>query len=88
MFSLALPVGSVCPAFKNTFIESDPTPAKGLNNVLLRTGYIARLIRIFNAKDELPAMFAGEQIIIQSGSDTSDMQGTCGTRGKPYNNLV
>lgn len=57
-----------------TLIDSDSEPVESLQNILLCTGYEARAVRIFDTQEHVTAVLAGKKIIIQGGTDTTDMQ--------------
>ena len=60
----ALPVGAIGAGTVRSFVGFQSAPLKTLEDIFFRTRNIAGLVRIFDTKDKVSAMLAGEQVII------------------------
>ncbi len=78
-FTVALAVRNArFTAKTNPFIGDQSHPFQGLDDVFFRARHIPVLVGIFNPKDKSPAVFAGEEIIIQGSANATDMKGAGG----------
>jgi hypothetical protein len=80
--SLGLDVGFKGTAQPGAFVEIYAQLVKGGNKVFHRTFHLAALIGIFDAQDEFAALAAGKEKIVKSGSQTANVQITCGLGAK------
>ena len=71
--ALTLAVGPFVAAERYTLVELDAQPLERLDDVLLGTGYKPRAVGVLNTENEVAAMLAGKQIIIQGSAHTTDM---------------
>jgi hypothetical protein len=69
-----------------TFIRCQSAPAQAVHDIILGARHETGLIRVFYAQDEVAALLAGKQIIIEYRAYTSQMKSACGTWGEadPY----
>ena len=82
--ALALTVGTFVATERDTLVELDTQPLETLDDILLGTGDEARGVGVLNAEHQVAAVLAGKQIIIQSGTYTTNMQSPRGTRCKAH----
>src|SRR5690606_27885545 len=70
-----------------TFIRYKAAPFKALHYTFFSTFYIAGLVSIFNTQDKFALVLLSKQVIIQCGTNSAQMQATCGTRRKTNSNI-
>ena len=76
--ALALAVRAVVAAEADAFVELNAEPAERLQDIFLGTGHEACGVGVLDAEDELAAVLAGEEIVVESSADTTDVEGSCG----------
>jgi hypothetical protein len=54
-----------------TLVELDSEPLKRLNKILFCARNEARTVSIFDAKEELSAVFFCEKIVVEGGADAA-----------------
>ena len=79
---LALNIGTAGAAYVRAFIPGKAAAFQGFIDDLCGPGNKALLIRILNAEDELAAVFAGIEIIIQRGAQAAQMHKAGGAGGE------
>ena len=72
--ALALLVGSVGSAFAHAFIDADAEPCEGLVDIVLGSGHKALGVGVFNSQDHFAPVLAGEEVVIQRGAYTANVQ--------------
>src|SRR3989338_8711714 len=72
--SLRLNIRSVRSIFARTFVEIDPGPLKSLDQVLDGTFDLSGLIGVFDAKYKSAAVMFGKEVIVERGSQSTDME--------------
>ena len=84
--ALALAVRTIAAAVRGTFIGLQPAPAQALHNIFFRAGHKTRLVGILDAQDEITAVVAGKQVVVQNRSNAAQVQAAGGTGPKsdPY----
>ena len=85
--AFALPVRAIVAPETYALVEVNAQPGEGLDDILFGTGHEALRIGIFDSENQFPAMLLGEQVIIQGGTDSADVQGSRRTGGKTHSNL-
>ena len=71
--TLRLTVGTLVATETYAFIKFYAQPFERFDNVFLCTGNKTPRVGIFNAENQIAAMLTGKKIIVQRGTDTSDM---------------
>ena len=71
--TLGLTVGTLVATETYAFIKFYAQPFERFDNVFLCTGNKTPRVGIFNAENQIAAMLTGKKIIVQRGTDTSDM---------------
>lgn len=71
-----------------SFVPCKTRPLKHLDDILNRPCHFSILISILNAQYHISTVHLGEQIIIQEGSQASNMHHSSGTRSIPYANAI
>ena len=82
--TFALAIWTFITAKTYALIELDAKPLKRLNDILLSTRNKTIRIGILDTENQVATMLFGEQIIIQGGTHTADVQCTRWTRCKTY----
>jgi hypothetical protein len=72
--SLRLPIGTVRSPEVGTFVPVQSEPVERLKDFFLGTGNEPFPIGIFNPNDELPAGLTSQQIVVQGGPSSSDVE--------------
>src|SRR5574344_250801 len=85
--SLALAVRSTFSTERNAFVKLNSQPFERFQNILFSTWYKTVAVCIFYPEYQITAMLTGEQIIIQSGTDTADMKCPCRAWCKTHTNF-
>src|SRR5690606_29566731 len=83
-FSFTLPVRSIRTAMDGAFIRLQPCPFQTVENIFLRSGYIAALVGILNTQYKISLVLLCKQIVIQNSSYTTQVQSPGRTRCKSY----
>ena len=78
LLALVLAVRAVVAAEADALVELDAEPAERLQDIFLGSGHEACRVGVLDAEDELAAVLAGEEIVVQSCADAADMQRSCG----------
>jgi hypothetical protein len=78
--AVALAVGTIVSADVDALVELYAQPFEGLNDIFLGTRDETGLVRVFNAENHIAAILPGEEIVVQSGADSADVERTGGTR--------
>ena len=73
------------PIFR-PFVDFDSHPFQRLQDVGFGTGDIASLIGVFNAQNHGTAQLASQQVVVQSRTHATNVQGPSGARGKTHAN--
>lgn len=71
--ALRLAVGAAVAADADTLVEVDAKPFERLDDVFLRSGNEAARIGVLDAKNELAAVLAGKEVVVQGGAHAADM---------------
>lgn len=77
-FPFTLAIGAIFTGMEGTFVGLESTPGKAVQDILLRSLYIAALVGVFDTEDKVAFMLAGEKIIVENRSDASQVQPPCG----------
>ena len=84
--ALALAIRSFVATKRDSLVELDTQPAERLDDILLGTGHEAVRVGVLNTEHQVATVLTGKQIIIQGGTDATDMQSPRRTRGKTHSN--
>ena len=83
-FPFGLSVGSEIPSVTDSFVEFDTQPIEGFDDI----GFCARdetlRVGIFDAENHVSAVLFGEEVVIEGGTYTADVQGSRGTWGETH----
>ena len=82
ILALALEVGGKCATLAFAFIPVQTQPAHAGEDGLHGVFHVAFLVGVFNAQHESATHLAGEKVIEQSGTGTTDVQVSGGRRSK------
>jgi hypothetical protein len=68
------------------FVGLEAAPFETVDDIFFCPGHEAGLVGIFDPKDELAAMLAGEQVVVEYGPYTAEVKAPGGAGGKsqPY----
>src|SRR6185312_2106280 len=75
--AFALAVGPERAALVGALVRFETAPGQGVEDILLRTGHVPALVRIFDAEYEVAAVAPGEKIVVEDGSDAAQVQAAC-----------
>ncbi len=82
--TFALLVGAIFATFAHTFVEMDAEPMKGIGYVFLGPGHEATAVGVFNSENHVAPVLAGEDIVVESGAHTADVERPRRRRSKSY----
>ena len=87
--TLALTVRTVIAAEAHTLVKLDAEPAERFDDIFLCSGNEAVRVGVLNAEHQVSAVLAGEKIVIQCCTHTTDVQRSGRTRceAHPYFSL-
>jgi len=71
--ALALAIGAIGAGVEGTFVWGERAPGKAVEDIFFGSGYIAALVGVFDAEDEVALVLAGVEVIIEYGSDASEV---------------
>ena len=72
--ALALAIGTAVAAETDTFVKTDAEPAERLYDVFFGSGHKAVGVCIFDAENQFAAVLTGEEVVVEGGTHTADMQ--------------
>ena len=75
--TFALAVWGVWAANAYAFVELDTQPLERLNNVVFCSWNKAVRVGIFNTEEDFAAVTFGEQVVVECGTNTTDVEGAC-----------
>jgi hypothetical protein len=68
----------------NPFVEGDPQPGKGFDNILFGSRDKAALIGVLYAENVDSVVMPGKKKVVKGGANPADMQGACGAGRESY----
>ena len=77
--SLRLNIRAEVSAFAGALVEFNTCPMQSLDEVFNSSLDFARLVRIFDPKNEFSVVVFCEKVIVECSAEPADMQETCGT---------
>jgi len=80
--ALGLAVRAVGAGTGGAFIGFETGPFEGVHDIFFGSGHIAALVGVFDAEDKISVMVAGEEIVIQNGTDAAKVEAACRAGGK------
>ena len=72
--ALTLTIGPLVTSEADALIELDAQPLERFNDILLGSRYKAVTVSILDTENKVAAMLAGQQIVIQGGTDSTNVQ--------------
>ncbi len=78
-FAFALAIGAYRATGLRAFIRHQAAPPEAVHDVCFRTGHESGLIGVFDAEDEVTAVLAGEEIIIEDSTYATQVESARGT---------
>lgn len=82
--SLTLTVGAVVATEGHSLIKLDAEPFERLDDIVFCPRHKPVAVGVLDAKNEIAAVLACKQIIVECRADTANMQWTRWARGKTY----
>ena len=79
LFAFRLAIRAVVAAVAHPFVEVDAQPFEGFDDVGLGSRYEPLGVGIFDAENHVAVVLLGKQIVIESGTDSANVQGARGT---------
>ena len=86
LFPLRLPVGTVVAAVAYPLVKVNAQPFERLDDVGLGTGNKPMGVGVFDTENQVAMVLLGKQVVIESGTDSADVQGArgAGRETHPY----
>jgi hypothetical protein len=81
--ALALTIGAIGAGKKRTFVGVESAPGEAIEDIFFCAGYIAGLVGVFDTKDEIALVLAGEKIVVKDCPYSSQVKASGGAGGKP-----
>jgi hypothetical protein len=79
-FAFTLSVRAMGSGMKRTLVRLESAPGETVQDILFCARYIAALVGVFDAEDKVALMLPGKQVIVENGSDASQVQPAGGAR--------
>ena len=85
--ALALPIRGMRSSFGDSLVDAYPAPGERVENVFLRSRHEPLRVGVFDAEDEVSAVLAGEQVVVQRRADAAHVQRTRRTGREAYSDF-
>ncbi len=82
--ALALLVRAVCATLAHPFVNPDSEPFERLVDIVFRSRDKTLGVGVFDSENHVAAVLAGENVVIQGGTHTSDVERPRGGRGEAH----
>ena len=85
--ALALPIRGVRSSFGDPLVDAYPAPCERVEDIFLRSRHEPLRIGVFDAEDEVSAVLAGEQVVVQRRTDAAHVQRARRTGRESYSDF-